>query len=171
MVRPTQPVSIQAVAYVWVAGRELLNTAKDMDLVEEAARCLASGHMAFTMGELVVSMSGVMFGQSVGGEIQVPNLDVRGRGFPIVTMLGVAVEGRVPGLPCEIGLFSETARNRRWMVSFGDVSLEEWRRVFNTPEFLRISQGGLVFTTRNNAGTVRRELWEVRRQADQKWKN
>lgn len=170
MARPPNPVSIQAPAYVWAHNLPEVKTAQEFELVELVASALAAGHLAFRLGDQPYALVGVLLGQSVPGDLPVPSLAAGPLGAPLVSLLGVAVEGRVSGVPCEIGLFSETARNRRWAVSFGVEPLERWRQWLNLPPFLRVAAGGLVFTTRNNAPTVRKTLWAERREADNQWR-
>ena len=169
--RPPNPVLVSSAAYVWLHGAVELPQAQEERVPEEGARALVEGRLVFLVEGRQLRVEGVLFGQTLDEEIQVPNLQVPGLGLPVFRMFGVAAEGRVPGVPCELGLFADTAKNRKWMVSFGASPLEFWRQALVVPPFIKVASGAIRFTPRNNSRIVRHELFEERRAADLRWRN
>ena len=131
---------------------------------------LAAGHLGLQYAKQRLNLLGVVLGSATEEEVLPVRVAVPSYGDPVVVVYGIAVEGRVPGIPCTVALFSETARNRQWMVTFGHEPLEFWQQALGVPRIISAVPGAFLVTTRENRNKMREKLFQQRKVADVKWK-
>lgn len=171
MGRPPNPITVSGTVYVWAQGLDGLKIASLHKLPQAVARALANGHTGFTYAGVCLNLLGVLLGSATEEEIIPRRLEVSPYGNPVVGMYGLAVEGRIPGIPCTLNLFSETARNRQWMASFGHEPPDFWERSLGVPTALSSSPGAFCVTTRADRNKLRAKFWAARKVADLRWRS
>ena len=170
MGRPRDPTILSGRAYVWLDGLSAIPEGRRQVVPLRSVEALISGCLKVEVGARRHDLHGVVLGSSLdatrGGTLATcPEV-----GAPYFTTYGVVAVGRIPGLQVEVGILGVSARERRWIASFGPASVSVWGLRLHLPPFEGVYAGVLRICPSDRRETVRKELFNVMRGAETTWR-
>jgi len=155
-------ILVQGVASIWLRGAHTLPVAQLHGLPKRIAAGLVAQSIYVDVENGVRwPVCGVAMGRGATENIFPSRENVVDLGPPLFKHYVVIGEGRLPGVPCEIGVHEGS--RVKWTASFGPTSLEEWRLALRIRQFDRVAAGVVVFCARERQREERARLFGLRR--------
>jgi hypothetical protein len=147
--------------YVWVEDFDSLKIASQFSCVRLAQSALSRGCTVIEIEDRVLPLVGLAVGRGAREELVPVKMSVEESNYPLFSCSIVCTNGRVAGIPGELGYFGDvySSRSRRWVFSFNK-ELGFWRQHLRLPKIWGMGAATFRLTSPGDKIKTRTEIYK-----------